>query len=168
MCFHDRLREFTFKNGDTIKCCLDCTTFDNARIDYLKTGHYEIPKAKGIIHWNLILDKAGLAMTSGTHEWLLYVGDCQDIMRELSTQTLKKKREYTEIDDNDWCNKQKPFPHTHSMPRALKNYCVNCRETVIDSFGDTVRVTKGCYMPVDHGCATRVYDLQGKLLEVKR
>lgn len=69
-------------------------------------------------------------------------------------------------DDVDWALKQKGVSHALPMPRPLSNYCVCCREAVIDGTKE-VRVTKGCYLPVEHDCPrTRVYDLHGKLLEV--
>ena len=36
--FHDRMREFTFKSGETIKMCPDCTSFDKQRVTILKAG----------------------------------------------------------------------------------------------------------------------------------
>lgn len=69
-------------------------------------------------------------------------------------------------EDVTWALKQRAVSHSLPMPRSLKNYCTCCREAVIDGTRK-VRVTVGCYLPVDHECPrTRVYDLRGKLLEV--
>jgi len=71
-------------------------------------------------------------------------------------------------EDVDWAQRQRAFEHTQAMPRRFDNFCVNCVDLVIDVRGKKVRATKGVYLPVDHHCARiRVYDLQGKLLEVK-
>lgn len=69
-------------------------------------------------------------------------------------------------EDVTWALKQRGVPHSLPMPRLLKTYCACCREAVIDGTRE-VRVTKGCYLPVDHECPrTRVYDIRGALLEV--
>lgn len=82
-------------------------------------------------------------------------------------------------EDHDWAQRQKAFPHSDSMPRAFAYFCAACTEMVIDG-NRSVRVTRGVYLPKEHQCGTktpqgkwdgkgsiRVFDLQGKLLEVK-
>ena len=76
------------------------------------------------------------------------------------------------------------FAHSKPMPRSYNSFCTQCTEVVIVEtntyeFGNprlgiestthrVVRESKGVYLPVDHDCPrVRVYDLQGKLLEVK-
>lgn len=69
-------------------------------------------------------------------------------------------------EDVIWAVRQRGVSHSLPMPRPMLNYCTCCKEAVIDG-GKEVRVTKGCYLPIEHECPrTRVYDLRGKLLEV--
>lgn len=73
-CFHDRLKEFVFKCGAKIMSCVDCTTFDNKRNETLRVGTAELPKAQEQIHWELLLEKAGLGEHVAEMPWLNYVG----------------------------------------------------------------------------------------------
>ena len=53
-----------------------------------------------------------------------------------------------------------------TMPREFVNYCPNCINRVTNN-GKTVRETKGVYIAINHQCPqVRVFDLNGKLLEV--
>lgn len=70
--------------------------------------------------------------------------------------------------DQDWCNRQRAFPHTNPMPRAFHAFCTQCVDMVIDAKASIVRATKGVYLPVNHDCArVRVFNLMGELLEVR-
>lgn len=70
-------------------------------------------------------------------------------------------------DDVDWATKQKSFPHSLAMPRVANNFCTRCSEAIVDGGKKEVRVTRGVYLPIEHDCPkVRVYDLQGKLMEV--
>lgn len=70
-------------------------------------------------------------------------------------------------DDVDWAARQRNFPHSLSMPRVANNFCVYCTEAVVNGAKNEVRVTRGVYLPIKHDCPrVRVYDLQGKLIEV--
>lgn len=165
-CFHDRVKEFTFNDGQTIKMCPDCTYFDNARSELLRT-EVHIPRAKGETNWKLLLDKTGLPMSVGIHQWLSYVGDISSVMRSLTKLQTKTPIVYSPLDDHDWAQQQKAFPHSLSMPKALKHFCPDCVDTVVSKH-KSVRVTRGVYLPIEHECnRVRVYDLAGKLLEVK-
>lgn len=88
--------------------------------------------------------------------------DVYEMVNHHPRPTGIKPLKATAQEDKDWCEKQKPFPHTETMPKPLRNYCPHCTEIVAN-----VRVTKGCYLAVDHECPrTRVYDSHGELLEV--
>lgn len=70
-------------------------------------------------------------------------------------------------DDVDWADRQRAFAHSQSMPRAFNSWCASCAEMVIGA-DKVVRITRGVYLPIEHQCnSVRVYDLAGKLLEVK-
>lgn len=72
------------------------------------------------------------------------------------------------VEDVDWTQRQKAFPHSLGMHRPHNSFCVLCADMVIDASKKQVRVTRGVYLPIEHRCPTvRVYDLAGKLLEVK-
>lgn len=164
MCFHDRLKTFTFSNGVEIKMCPDCTTFDEKRKKVLNVSKVATIDMQAKQHWGLILNDAGLSNTCGLHEWLMFESDIINIQPH--RQSTRKK--HSIIDDHDWASRQQPFPHTLYMPRAYKNFCTDCEESVVN--GDkTVRHTRGVYLPIEHQCnRVRVYDLAGKLLEVKQ
>lgn len=192
-CFHDRLKEFTFKDGTTIKMCPDCTQFDTKRIEALRTGNVEMPKAKEELHWKFVLEKAGLGMDVGDRpeftmsvedavsEKALWkasggnpdfvnnvVGDKFDVLSVLSALSKRTQISYTAVDDHEWDAKQRPFPHTLQMPRRFTSYCVACIDVVVDEARKKVRTTKGVYLPIEHVCdSVRVYDLQNSLIEVK-
>jgi hypothetical protein len=71
-------------------------------------------------------------------------------------------------EDHDWAMRQRAFDHSQNMPRSFNNFCTHCAEMVIDKSARSVRVTRGVYLPIRHQCnSVRVYDLAGKLLEVK-
>lgn len=60
------------------------------------------------------------------------------------------------------------FPHSAPMHRVYNSFCTSCADAVVDSNTKTVRITRGVYLPIEHKCnSVRVYDLAGKLLEVK-
>lgn len=69
-------------------------------------------------------------------------------------------------DDVDWAERQRAFPHSQPMPYQFKTFCPHCVDMVISA---KVRATRGVYLPVEHACPrVRVYDLMGKLIEVKQ
>lgn len=84
---------------------------------------------------------------------------------DVHVKPIPKRFAVPTLDDNIYDAKQRRLQNV-PMPRGLKNYCTCCREAVFDGKRE-VRVTKGCYLPVDHECPrTRVYGHSGKLLEV--
>jgi hypothetical protein len=176
-CFHDRLRQHTFVDGAIIKMCPDCTTFDFKRVEALKTGR--IASLKSDPAWEAKLKNNSLSM-SGEHEWLMYLNQSSPLEKTVIEQ---KSFAY----DHDWATNQAPFPHSLPMPRHYNYICLNCTDQVVEvietyehpwskrvgekpitSVTRVIRETKGVYLPVEHDCPrVRVYDLQGKLLEVK-
>lgn len=72
------------------------------------------------------------------------------------------------IEDHDWANRQKPFPHSHPMPRMRNNFCASCVDVVINRNNEEIRTTRGVYLPIEHVCARiRVYDLRGNLIKTE-
>lgn len=139
-CFHDRFKQFTFSElagGETIKMCPDCTAFDTHRVGVLKTGEVYKTDMETQVRWDIVLDKAGLGEDVGKYDWLLYDGDLPSLPNAHPNTRFEIKRTlYTAIDDQLWQQRQKPFPHTRSMPRLLTNFCVTCK----------------AYLPVNHMC----------------
>jgi hypothetical protein len=58
-CFHDRLKQHTFSDGVTIKCCVDCKSFDSQRIQALRVNNVEMPHSDEEFHWQFVLEQAG-------------------------------------------------------------------------------------------------------------
>lgn len=86
---------------------------------------------------------------------------------DVHVRPMDKKYSVGTPQDHDWATKQRAFPHSQSMPRAYKSFCANCFEVVVNGATE-LRVTRGVYLPIEHDCnSVRVYDLHGKLLEVK-
>jgi hypothetical protein len=187
-CFHDRMREYKFSDGSIIKMCPDCTEFDNKREAVLRTGSVVIPQSKEKIHWNMLLVKEDITLDDGLDYWLTYAGDTAGaqkageqsgyvyvadlhgaFMGVMVKRLQQAKKKPTPIDDHEWVERQKPFPHTLSMPRKLTAYCPNCTEIVLSVKKPwVIRMTKGVYLPIEHECnSVRVYDLNNNLLEVK-
>lgn len=86
---------------------------------------------------------------------------------DVHVRPVKPKFNNVTPDDVDWATKQRAFPHSLSMPRVANNHCAVCTDAVVDASRNEVRVTRGVYLSIEHECPrVRVYDLQGKLLEV--
>src|SRR5437016_3478458 len=84
-CFHDRLKQFTFSNGEEIKCCVDCTTFDNKRIEVLRVGTVEITKTpQEETHWRFLLEEAGLSDQLAGNHLVDNGGSLQDLAKLLT------------------------------------------------------------------------------------
>lgn len=76
---------------------------------------------------------------------------------------------YITPEDVYWAERHKAFSHTLAMPRSLRNFCPMCVDKVIDYTSKPARTTVGVYLPVEHACPRiRLYDLMGKLIEVKQ
>lgn len=87
---------------------------------------------------------------------------------DVHVRPVEPKHSVLTPEDHDHATKQRAFPHSQSMPRAFTSFCTSCIEMVIDTRQSEVRVTRGVYLPIEHDCArVRVYDLVGKLIEVK-
>jgi len=71
-----------------------------------------------------------------------YIGYCVDVqympeheyaykmVNGFDPDSFPEPRQYSTIDDNDWCDKQKAFPHTLSMPPLRRNFCPSCSTTI--------------------------------------
>lgn len=90
------------------------------------------------------------------------------LSRDIPTPKVGSKFvQYDPLEYEQFDKKQKSFTHSLSMPRNNKCFCTQCAERVVDKKGNEVRVTRGVYLPIEHDCPrVRVYDLQGKLIEV--
>lgn len=124
MCFHDRLREFTFTDKQVVKMCLDCPTYENARRPVfcppLPTKLFS--DTDMLQRWDVILDDAGLNTEMGTPDWLMFDSD----IVALQPHRQSTRKVYDMVDDHDWALRQKPFAHSLSMPRSFMNYCPSC------------------------------------------
>src|SRR5579872_5278246 len=102
-CFHDRLKQHTFIDGVQIKCCVDCTIFDNRRAEVLRVSNIEVPQAKEQTHWQFLLEEAGLSdkvsWCDGNH-LVEHGGSLQDIAKLPIgvLPTLKKLYDQRRID----------------------------------------------------------------------
>ena len=84
---------------------------------------------------------------------------------DVHVRAIEPKFNHVTPEDVDWGLRQGRA--TQVMPRKHNTFCAVCVEMVIDD-ARHVRVTKGLYLPIEHQCnSVRVYNLQGKLLEVK-
>lgn len=165
MCFHDRLREFTFTDKQVVKMCLDCLIFESARRPVLcpPLPTKLFSNADISQRWDVILDDAGLNMEMGTPDWLMFDSD----IVALQPHRQSTRKVYDMVDDHDWALRQKPFAHSLSMPRTMNNFCPKCTDAVVDDGKHEVRITRGVYRPINHDCPrVFVHDLQGKLIEV--
>lgn len=152
-CFHDRFKQFKFSDGVLIECCVDCTTFDNRRIEALRVGNAEMPKATEQTHWGFMLEEAGLSdQLAGNHlvdnggslqnlaklpSYAYHLPDeCAEVAKFIYVlPTLKRlydqrridaKKGYTMLDDKEHVERARPFAHTLTMSRALRNFCPRC------------------------------------------
>lgn len=75
-CFHDRLKEFEFHDGQQIKCCPECTHFDKAREAVLCAEYIASLPVSEVRDWKLLLEGAGLGEYAGDNQqrWLHYMG----------------------------------------------------------------------------------------------
>jgi hypothetical protein len=167
-CFHDRIREFTFSDGQVIKMCPDCTQFDAHRREVLvDTGKALFATEEQMQHWETLLSKFdGLSVCSGSSQaWLEYHGCSSELSKFEPAPRQFKDLLY----DIEWAQSQSPFPHTKSMPRLLFHFCPHCKDVTIDGVGKQVSARNGVYLPVEHECASvRVYNLKRELLETKQ
>lgn len=158
------------------KYCMECNEQRHAARDEEREENARI--TMGVTdYWLRIHNLSRAFSLFGKHDPLTELPHISiDKRKDRTAQALLSKdlpcpiraRKFSEptLSDNEWDDKQRPFPHSLPMPRLLKTYCACCREAVIDGTRE-VRVTKGCYLPVDHECPrTRVYDIRGALLEV--
>lgn len=156
-CFHDGLREFAFSDGAVIKLCKYCTAFDNARIALFACGYVTKIKPSDQQRWDVILNQVGFSLEAGVYDWLVI----DSAIQQQSLSRRKTPITYSTLDDHNFDLRQVPFYHSLPMPRTMHHFCPDCIEEV------GPRKTKGCYLPVEHECPrTRVYDRNGKLLEV--
>jgi hypothetical protein len=153
MCFHDRLKQFKRSNGEEIKCCPDCTTFDNKRIETLRVSNIEMPKTEEETHFSFLLEEAGLSDQLAGNHLVDNGGSLQDLAKIPTTDVclpddlngplqfcyvsplLKKlynqrkidaMKRYTMLDDIEHDERARPFFHVLTMPRALNNFCPRC------------------------------------------
>lgn len=119
----------------------------------------------GLFVWKWVCDKiCTVKIITVIHPVLRAGRDALRVYRSEVNRSVYRKSHYDKPWHNNGASRHRPFADLSNqgvLGRCLKNYCVDC----VEQIGREVR--KGCYLPVEHECPrTRVYDRNGKLLEV--
>ena len=111
----------------------------------------------GLFVWRWVLDKIrGVRIEPVLHPLLGHSRSALRVYRDLVNCVVYRKPHHRVTFQSNGVSRH------DDLGRCLKNYCPHCSEDVAGT-----RVTRGCYLPIEHDCPrVRVYDLRGKLLEV--